>query len=131
MAPRWLPHGAYRGRKRDHDTSCHPLATFAMLAFLPTQAHVPDECDDLFHDAGRENEDLVERMNAAFDEIMETTEYRFERLADLFSQALAIALQCIPEEKWRLVRGPQTFDSGAHRPKRRANGSSSSLSRNL
>ena len=82
------------------------LAAAAMLAFSPAQAHIPEKCVDLFHEAGRENEDLVERMNAVFDEIME---YRYDTLADLFSQAygayipfsaaLAAAIQCVQEEE--------------------------------
>ena len=61
------------------------ITALSILLTQPAQAHIPDKCVDLFHEAGRENEDLVGRMNAVFDEIMETTEYRYDTLADLFS----------------------------------------------
>ena len=41
------------------------------------QAHVPDECVHLFHEAGHQHQDFLKRMQAVFTEIMETTEHDY------------------------------------------------------
>ena len=73
------------------------------------QAHVPNECIHLFYEAGRQHQDFLQRMEVVFDEIMDTTEFEYGYLADLFAQAygaypgfalsLSEAIECLQSEE--------------------------------